>query len=392
MRNSTFSKFRKFTGFRLLLAVGVTFFALYFCEFVLSTWNYSSNRSAAQAAGIEFDDRSVREVVQEFHRNGELAVPAVFPAIVVRNSSIGPSFDQGGVLPLSGLPEIRTVYCNESGEYAIYISDNYGFRNPKGLYSTGQIEALLVGDSFAQGACVANGQDIAGQLRSLGLRTLSLGMSDNGPLLELATLREYAVSIRPQHVFWLYYEGNDLRDLKRELESSFLQQYLDPMFSQNLREKGAQVESVLQQFLREQSNLAARRQRRQRWSWPSWVRLPVLRSHLGLLSLSKRTEEAPLAELRTILSAAKTHTASWGGTLHFVYLPEWTRFGSAFPPSRHRTEVLRMVKELRLPLIDVQETFSNAGDPLSFFPFRRPNHYNQRGYQQIALALSEAIQ
>ena len=387
------SRLRRFWGIKLILAIGSTLFALYLCEFLLSAWKYDSNRKAARAAGVEFDARSVREVVQALRRDGEPAAPAMFPAVFLRESPLGLPFDQERILPLGGLPEIQTVYCNESGEYAIYMSDEHGFRNPKNLYHSGQIEILLVGDSFAHGACVATGQDLAGHLRTLGFRTLNLGMSDNGPLLELASLREYGTHIRPRHVFWFYYEGNDLGDLRRELGSDFLQKYLAPEFSQDLPEKQSQVESALWKFLAAQESVAQKKSDMiSTFDLPSWVRLPTLRSHLGLLSLSKRTEEAPLEELRTILAIARDQAASWGGTLHFVYLPEWTRFGAAFPPTRHRAEVLRIVEEVGLPFFDVQELFSAAEDPLHYFPFRRPNHYNRQGYQHIAIALSETIQ
>ena len=34
------------------------------------------------------------------------------------------------ILPLSGISNSETIYCNENGYYSIYQSDKYGFNNP----------------------------------------------------------------------------------------------------------------------------------------------------------------------------------------------------------------------------------------------------------------------
>ena len=54
-----------------------------------------------------------------------------------------------------------------------------------------KIEYLLIGDSYAQGACVNRPNDIASVLRNLTSKPAHLGQSGNGPLIEYATLREY---------------------------------------------------------------------------------------------------------------------------------------------------------------------------------------------------------
>ena len=34
------------------------------------------------------------------------------------------------IFPLSGLSNVETILCNESGYFALYESDRYGFNNP----------------------------------------------------------------------------------------------------------------------------------------------------------------------------------------------------------------------------------------------------------------------
>ena len=57
------------------------------------------------------------------------------------------------VIPLGGVGSVKTVYCNEGGEYTIYDADERGFSNPKGLWGA-PAEVAVIGDSYTQGACV----------------------------------------------------------------------------------------------------------------------------------------------------------------------------------------------------------------------------------------------
>ena len=55
---------------------------------------------------------------------------------------------------LSGVSNIKTILCNESGEYAYFDSDKYGFNNKNQIYDSNKIDSVLLGDSFTMGACV----------------------------------------------------------------------------------------------------------------------------------------------------------------------------------------------------------------------------------------------
>ena len=52
-----------------------------------------------------------------------------------------------------------------------------------------------------------------------------------------ATLKEYIVKKNPQIILWLYFERNDLDDLKIEKSNHILLNYLKNNFSQNLISK-----------------------------------------------------------------------------------------------------------------------------------------------------------
>ena len=48
----------------------------------------------------------------------------------------------------------------------------------------------------------------------------------NGPLIEYATLREY-FNTNVKKVLWVYFEGNDLANLKYEKKNNILVNYLN---------------------------------------------------------------------------------------------------------------------------------------------------------------------
>jgi len=89
-------------------------------------------------------------------------------------------------------------------------------------------QLLLLGDSYVQGYCVGPEDGIAPRLRERFPGTLNFGMSGNGPLLMLATLREYGAALEPEFVVWSFFSGNDLENLENERNRSALVAYLDP--------------------------------------------------------------------------------------------------------------------------------------------------------------------
>jgi lysophospholipase L1-like esterase len=131
------------------------------------------------------------------------------------------------------------VHCNEAGKYVIYESDEHGFHNPKGIWGTNSLDIVALGDSFTQGSCVASDENFVSVIREHYPKTLNLGMSGQGPLNTLATLKDYVQALKPNVVLWFFFEGNDVADLFYERQSPLLMRYLDG-FSQRLGERQVQ--------------------------------------------------------------------------------------------------------------------------------------------------------
>ena len=382
----------------IAIAIASAVLGLYFIELglLMRQVNFPGNdlgQTTAAVGHTHYDTRARLEVIEELQKQGVEAYPAVYPSAFLPD---GFEFDGARIFPLGAIAAKRTVFCNESGRYLIYDSDEYGFNNPMGLHKKGEVDVVLVGDSFAQGFCVLEGQDIASVLRKAGKKTVSVGYGGDGPLIELATLTEYARPLQPKAVFWLYYEGNDLQDLVREAKSSILREYLkNPTFSQNLYKQQSKINDFLIGYVkRHRAELESFKfnapQRDNQLS--RVVRLYYFRESLAELF---RTPQRLLGDLfRQILKQARDRTASWDGRLYFVYLPSYERYKNKVSLDKftHREEILRLVNELNIPIIDLHEqVFKHHPDPLSLFPSRSGGHYAREGYELVAKTIGRYL-
>jgi hypothetical protein len=125
----------------------------------------------------------------------------------------------------------------------------------------------------------------------------------------------------------------------------------------------------------------------------SFAKLSKLREKVGLVYGGTPEEEANLMDLngptmdlfRKILMQAKGLTERSGGTLYFVYLPGWFPFVNITGVLEEKyDEVLAMVRDLKIPAVDMRQVFRSHDDPLSLFPFRASGHYTEEGHRLVA--------
>ena len=362
-------------------------------------------RRLAEKFGVKFDTRDRIEVLLDLRARGIDAVPAVYPSALLESSPGQPlksiiRIDGTEVLPLGGISNKLSVLCNEIGDYIFYESDEHGFHNPKGLWNAARLDLAVIGDSFAHGFCVPSHQHFIALIRGHYPATLSLGMGGNGPLLELATLKEFLPSLKPKIILWAYFEKNDLIELRNETRSPLLLQYLKPDFRQGLISRQAEVDQALLAHVEKEKSQALRKmhERNQRSRMMDGkklgelAKLSTLRLSLGLVSSQENPEEqsagvdrsADMALFRAVLLQAKTIAKGWDGSLYFLYLPQWERYALPSRVNQNREQVLEIVANLQVPVIDVHSAFESHGNPLSLFPFRRSGHYNTEGNRLVA--------
>ena len=204
---------------------------------------------------------------------------------------------------------------------------------------------LLIGDSFTEGVCEDENNDIAGILRNkFEINTSNLGISGGGPLLSLAALIEYGTNFKPDFVIYLYYEGNDMADLNLSKET-FLINYLDD-FKQNLIDRNDEVK----EFLTDYENLAyeafkkeieteynkfdvnvgeeiKKSKKREKIEMvKDFFELQKLKTFFLTSSTYGHENTIDKKLFTRILRKFKSETAQWNGKFIVVYLPEWNRF------------------------------------------------------------------
>jgi hypothetical protein len=355
---------------------------------------------AARAAGIDFDARTRLEVLDDLAREGRSAWPGVKPAGVI---AWGWPMRAAGraVVPLGGLARALTVYCNESGEWISFESDEHGFRNPPGLHAA-PLDVAILGDSFAQGYCVGDRDEVAARVRERRPRALNLGVDGNGPLLELATLREFAAPLEPRAVVWLFHPETDPEDLAWEASLPALRAYLEPGHRLDLRASQVEIDAQLRAHLE--------RERRGRDRPPGegaqplralW-RLDALRARAARLAATREPDPLEVARagaaareldealLRRVLAVARDEVRGWGGELVFVRLAAFEDAQPGAQPPRAR--VIELASELGLAAIDLAPRFAAQRDPARLFPFGLPGHYTAQGYALVAEEILGALE
>jgi len=390
-------------------------------------WRISRSRpydgTMAERRGVTYDSRSLWEAIADSRAEGKDAYPSIQPrALMVLNLSKGLTPDElqnhmlssewgvmadgERVLPLGGVSNKHIVYCNEGGKYAEYETDEYGFNNPKGLWTKGTLDVALIGDSFTQAACVGQDENAAHWVRQKYPATANLGMAGNGPMLELAGLEEYVAPRKPKIVVWVFY-NNDMPDLSFEAKVPLLRRYLEEDgFTQKLAEKQPRLDAAMIEVSGKIQALAPK--------WPSslaavgltrkvapmWLGdLAMNESHsatTAVLRLDRlswaftsvavvdiHNQQPDFALFKKVLRRAKSRVESWGGKLYFVYMADM--FYLQYKGKRenaNRPGVLAAAKEVGLPVIDAHLPFLALDDPAKI-QFHPESHCTPAGYKLL---------
>jgi hypothetical protein len=337
----------------------------------------------AKAQGVSFDVRGRFEVIMDLRAKGIDAVGTALPRSAMRSP-----FKVNGIriLPLGGISNKVTVLCNEAGFHLVYKSDEHGFHNPAQLWPNADLVA--VGDSFAMGHCVPSDKNFVSLIRSRYPKTINLGMSGNGPLVELGAIKEYAPLLKPKVVLWFYF-GNDIENLEEEKENEILLRYLDDdKFTQSLLARQQEIDPALSAEFERQLEIEMARKRASKspvLDAYAFVKLQSLRQRLGLTSPNSRAvrnraeiQPTTMELFEKVLSTAKNTVAELGATLYFIYLPGY--YGSN--PKKNEP-ILGIVRGLGISIIDITPVFAQH-DRLSLFPFGLFGHYNEKGHRLVA--------
>ena len=383
---------------RIVIFMSIVIFILYFYETVrffapsiynLKIFNAKIENNKNKENLTKFD------LIQKIKKENNIdVVPSIFPKVLIESNWID---EKKNLLPLGGVSNITTVFCKEGKEFSIYRSDRYGFNNPDIVWENDDFSYFLIGDSFVQGSCVQQDENFASQIRKHEkVNAISLGMAGNGPLIEFATLKEYAIKKNPKNILWFYFERNDLADLKIEKTSSIIMKYLKNNFNQNLISNQKKIDKDLRKYIKlaeEEKNIKNKK------NYSTFaeainkiIRLQIVRDKTSL-DRGFKVKIDPL--FKKILFKVKELVDQNNINLYFIYLPDKERYSSNKMNDEkylRRSEVIDIINSLNITLIDIhKQFFIKQEDPLNFYAQRIYGHYSAEGYNKIAKIIIENI-
>lgn len=363
----------------------------------------------AKEIGVNFDIRTDQQAFFEEKKN----IPTLSPRYRYNkyllkydqiNQFIDTKLKKKQLIPLRGPINKKTLSCNEDGKRKIVNNDKNGFKNPNFIYKK-QIKIFLIGDSFAEGACLDENNDVAGILRNkFNTNTANYGIGGSGPLSSLAVLKEYGIYLKPSLVFYFYYEGNDMEDLSYE-KKTFLKYYLED-FTQNLFNRNEEIdfflieyEKVALDILKKElennvnkfdQNLEARiekiKDREKIEIVKDFFELKSLKRLLSVRSFFGGKNYIDENLFTEVLKKMSLETSKWNGKLIFVYIPAWNRYYQKYSAVKfiHKRKIINITNSLKIDYIDIPSEFEKYENPINLYNFGLFGHFNREGYGIVA--------
>lgn len=272
---------------------------------------------------------------------------------------------------LEGRPGAPVYLCSRAGGPVTYRSGRFGFRNPSPGSAPGQpAEMLLLGDSFAEGMCLPDGEDLASRLRQRFPGLVNSGTRGAGPLYELAVLGRYGPLLKPRLTVMAFFSGNDWTNLEREAALPWLAEALqeDARFGPaGSPERQAEAELVIRGWW-QQSRPPLLEYASRRKFLRNFLALQKTAAVLGL-HYPQAAQPMPLYD--AVLQRAAGITAQWDGELVVVFIPEVNRFHGLFRSGSVHDPLRRIVAQSAaragLRMIDLTEGFEASPDPRALY-------------------------
>lgn len=349
-------------------------------------------RRSAIMRGDEFDERSLQQVVVASRENNERSFPAVSPAYFLSSDGSKVKLNGKPVLPMGIAARADNFYCNESGQFAKFTTDKFGFRNTESTW-TETADIVAIGDSYTMGSCLGDDESIVGNLRRFA-KVLNLGMGANGPLTELASLREFASVVKPKVILWNFFP-NDFDDLERDRKNPVLIQYLTPGFTQQLRQRNDAIQPVVDRVVDEywRAVKAAGEASDTALAEP-FYKFPGLRRiykfTINQWTIKKTLPNFNLDLFIKVLQVAKSDAEGMGAKLFFSYIPDC--LNTSYGQNIWKTQLLEEVAALGITVIDTESSVKAATDGGKRAYFYCPgSHFTPAGAKAAADEISRKI-
>lgn len=360
-------RFRPAINLTLFGSILIFCIGLYALEVMVSLQNpyHQQVKIFAARNGFEPNFQEPIEASIDFNNSGGKSVSV---EIISQNRMA--QANGNAIYALAGPSKIKTFLCNETGRVISYDSDEYGFNNPTGIWDSGDIDLVFLGDSHIYGHCEATGDTIVGNVRKLVPRTLSITSGIAGATVsQYGLFLEYVRKIKPKVLVWQISWG-DLAEFYSEIARPSANHYLftnndvglksmqaaidahygdianKAMSSKEVRRRGPQTE--LAETLRQRFALRTLRERLASINRPATL-------DQNNYDFNQGSDEHFILVASTLLRKVKDEVEGWGGRVHFMYFPY------PFNPtmgSAARKPIFTVFDRLGADRIDIENTLS----------------------------------
>ena len=403
-------------GFALFFTISILFFSKKLKTYILiSLYSFLISVYLAETTLIffnpkdpkDYDKRTKFEIYKELKNKGVDIVPTFDQRYFLNNKK--------GTVHFGGVSNQYTIFCNETGEFSFYESDRYGFNNPDEVWDSKEVDFLLLGDSFIHGACVNENENIGHYIRDITKKNvISLGYVGWGPLTQLAVLKEFTKNKKIKNILWFYYEA-DLLDLIDEIKYDFLQNYYNPIFSQDLinkiEDRDNQINNVinklsdelsknkLNQFyieeLSKNENISVRftldASKIDKYNFIKFIKLTNIRKYFRFDFFFLKNfdiEEDVFKEYSKILKIVKNYADDNDTKLSVIFIPNSARFLPKlfYDPGEfwYRDRVINIINSNNVHFVDFYNEIKKSGNPKKFYPFGLKIHFTPDGYKKLS--------
>lgn len=374
----------------------------YFCFIILEIYLANIPKKNLNE-NTNYDTRSISQLYSDNIKQGINISPSIPPSYSM--AKLNDDF-----LYLSGISNIKTILCNESGEYAYFDSDKYGFNNKNKIYDSNKVDSVLLGDSFTLGACVNPKDNLASQISLITKnKLLNLGYSGNGPLISMVTMFEYLEDVYFSKLIYVYFGGNDLWDLKNELKNSKLKSYLkEEKVFQDIKKNNFEKDKNLKKLIESEfGNFQVNKSQQHFKDYLKLVKireiskkvLPKKQKHTAckhcefMASTDDAEKKILINELDKILEKMYEFAEKKNAKFYIIYLPEIGRYKNdniKIENFNNISDVKKLFSKYE-NFIDISSYLDEEKNPLKYYPFEREWHFNEEGYKKVSEIISKYL-
>ena len=361
----------------------------------------------AKEKNIDYDVRSPEQIYVDLKNKNENIKPGFLYAQHFSNLKIFKEAKTNNkIIPFRGPINSLTVSCAEDLQYKLIKNDKYGFKNDNSIYQK-KIKNFLLGDSYAEGLCENNKNDIAGHLNEKKIYTINFGVTGTGPLISLGILREFGNYFKPKNVIYLYFEGNDLDELNYEKKDTTLIKYLNDNYNQDylnnyddinyfLIKSEQETEKII--YLKSKNTFLPNKKNKfdiLKAHLKDILEINNLRNIFKYKILKKQKGFYDLNLLYKTVEKMNDDTKKWDGNYTFVYVPTWSRYFTKYTKYDAKIdlkeEIIKNLNSKNIKVLDLTDYFNQIENIEQYYPLGFLGHYNSKGYEKIAEIIEKSL-